>query len=153
MRYQINRLLARTENYEPTKTDQSQRDGTDINVIVDMAMKTGQMPGPTTEPIYADFAALPDGLREFLDLNREQEQIRRELPEALKGMSTSEIANSDPRDLQKRINNYATAKERRSKLPAHLQSLPDSSVLALTEAQMEHILRPAQPVPPPEPGK
>lgn len=142
--YQKNKELSKSYNYEPTMTDQSQRDQTDINVVMRNHAISGMVQGPKHPPMYEDFAALPEDLRGFLDMGRELQQHRVNLPEALKHLDDAQLLTADPRELAKIIKDRDTAVERRAKLPAHLQQLPDSSIIALTEAQLTQILTPPQ---------
>lgn len=150
--YQKNRLRARTENYELTKADQSAAPSTDINVIVRNARVHGQIP-TGKQPIYGDFSELPTTLQEALDLGHRAAQARADLPPALRGMTPQELIEAQPSDLLKRIKDYDVVAERRAKLPAHLKDLPATSVLALTDEQLAHILAPARPNEPPKEPK
>jgi len=151
--YYENRKRAQTHNYEPTKTDQAAARECDINVIVRNARIHGQAPGPTKQPQFADFSELPDNLQDFLAMGARAAQARGELPEALQAMSNEELLQATPTELAQRLQAHETIKERRAKLPTHLQSLPASSILALTEEQIQAIIRPPaqQSEPPKEP--
>lgn len=147
MGYYDNRKRARTETIGVTKTDQSQRELTDINVIVRNLGMTGQMQGHARAPIYADFSALPEDLRGFLEMGKELQEHRANLPEELQHLDNQQIVDADPRELARIINGTRTAKERRAKLPKHLQTLSDNAILELTEEQLTHIITPSQPKP------
>jgi len=151
--YQRNRLRARTENWEPTKADQSAAASTDINVIVRNARVHGQMP-KGKDPIYGDFSDLPTTLQEALELGHQARQAQKELPAALRDLTPAQLLTAQPSELLQRIKDYDTVQTRRAKLPAHLQALPAKSILALTDDQMTAILTPAKPnEPPKEPPK
>lgn len=49
-----------TFSYEPSLTQQHARDETDINLIVERFLKTGQMPQVAVPPTYADFTTTAD---------------------------------------------------------------------------------------------
>jgi len=84
MSYYENRKRARTENLEPTETDQSGAAQTDMNIIVTQLLKTGQGPGNPVAPMYGDFTNLPRDLRETIETCRGLKDIRNNLPEQLK---------------------------------------------------------------------
>lgn len=89
-RYKANKQDAVTFNREPTMTDQSQAENTDINVIVNQFLKTGQVQQGAT-PIYADFSELPDDLRGFIEVGRSIGRLEGELPEQLRGIPVHEL--------------------------------------------------------------
>lgn len=49
-----------TVNEEPTMTQQSDANETDINVIMAKYQQTGQLPRVLTEPLFGDFTDAPD---------------------------------------------------------------------------------------------
>jgi len=89
-KYKANKSDAVFFNTEPTKTDQSQASGTDINIIVTQFLRTGQMPNQA-QPIYGDFSELPRDLRGFLELGRSIEENKRALPEQLKAIPVDRL--------------------------------------------------------------
>lgn len=91
-RYKANKQDAITYNDEPTMTDQSQAESTDINIIVTQFLRTGHTPGQQP-PIFADFASLPEDLRGFIDMGRSIEEHRGDLPEALRRIPLNDLVN------------------------------------------------------------
>lgn len=82
MKKHANQHLGRTENNEPTLTDQSQAKATDINIIVTQFLRTGHAPQARIGQ-YGDFTQLPTDLRGFIEMGRSISQHREQLPEAL----------------------------------------------------------------------
>lgn len=74
----------------PTKTDQSQAEQTDINVIVTQFLRTGQTPMPR-EGQYGDFSQLPEDLRGFIELGRSKQQLIENLPPELRTMPLEDL--------------------------------------------------------------
>lgn len=103
MSYRENKLAAITHNNEPSLTDQAAARDTDINVIVAQFTVHGQAPGTTAQPLYEDFTNLPTDLRGFIELGREMEQRRNELPEAFRTMSIDELMTLTPADIQRTL--------------------------------------------------
>lgn len=61
---------------DEVRTQQSQKDDADINVIVDRARRGAALPeGRQQPPIYADFTEVPTDLREALVLARRAEEL------------------------------------------------------------------------------
>lgn len=78
------RAAARTYNNEPTLTDQSGRQQTDLNIILQQAAITGTMPSNGKEPQYHDWTLIPRDLRGMLELREKIEEHRARLPEKLR---------------------------------------------------------------------
>lgn len=97
--YHKNKAAARTRNTDPTLTDQSQAADTDINVIVRRHQAGGFTQPGRREPIYADFAALPRGLREMIEHARTLPRIREQLPEGLRDLPVETLVNLTPNDV------------------------------------------------------
>ena len=83
MKKHPNQHLGRTENNEPTLTDQSAAKATDINIIVNQFLRTGQQPAGRQKH-YADFTELPTDLRGFIEMGRSIAKHQAELPEQLR---------------------------------------------------------------------
>lgn len=86
-RYHDNKADAVTFNNEPTKTDQSQAQHTDINVIVNQFLRTGQAPAGQT-PLYGDFSELPKDTRGFIEMGRSINTLKNRLPAQLQDIPT-----------------------------------------------------------------
>lgn len=94
--YRANKLASRTRNTDPTKTDQSQANDTDINVIVKRYKSSGVAPGAHSQPIYEDFSQLPRGLRDMLDAVKSLPMLRKQLPQPLAEMPMEELLSLTP---------------------------------------------------------
>lgn len=99
MYYQRNRLRARTENHEPSMTEQSGARETDINVIVKRFAVTGQTPGSPTPPITGDFSDLPTDLRGFLDTARSLRENQYKLPDQLRNIPLEQLLAMNPKEI------------------------------------------------------
>lgn len=89
--YRKNKAAAVFNNTEPTMTDQSQANETDINVIVGKYGIGHTAPGAPGEPLYEDWTTFPTDLRDMIDTARRIEEHRQQLPEKLKNMYVEEI--------------------------------------------------------------
>lgn len=89
-RYQDNKNRAKYRDTSPTKTDQSQAANTDLNIIVNQFLRTGQAP-QGRQPIYADFTQLPNDLRGMIEMGRAIKSHQAELPEALRGIPVEKL--------------------------------------------------------------
>lgn len=103
MYYQRNKIASRTINNKPSLTEQSGAKETDINVIVKRFIDTAQAPGSTQPPIYGDFSEIPTSLREVIERGRSIQQLMRQLPPQLKGMSKEEILALTPEQLTEKL--------------------------------------------------
>lgn len=93
-----------TRNTKPSLTDQSQAKHTDLHVIVNQYLKTGQVHRPPGEPITGDFTHL-EGL-DLADLHRlirNGHEAHRRLPKELAGMSTEELLALTPEQLTAKL--------------------------------------------------
>jgi len=90
MKAHPNQAKGRTENNDPTLTDQSQAANTDINIIVTQFLRTGQTPSDTPA-IFADFTQLPEDLRGFIEMGRSIDSLVTQLPEALRGIPVRDL--------------------------------------------------------------
>lgn len=88
----------RTRSTKPTLTDQSQAQGTDINVVIGHMLATGQPPGEAT-PVYGDFTELPEDLRGFIERSRSLKNLHGKLPPQLKSLSLMELLKLTPDQL------------------------------------------------------
>lgn len=86
-------------NTKPSKTDQSQAEDTNINIIMRKYRITGQAPGASKAPIYADFTELPTSLAEMMETARKMPSIRASLPEQLRSMPLEQLLSLTPEDL------------------------------------------------------
>lgn len=80
---------------KPTKTDQSQANDTDINVIVKRYAATGVAPGNAAEPMHGDFTGLPRDLRGLIEQARSIERLRGELPKELQNLTVEDLVVMD----------------------------------------------------------
>lgn len=91
MYYAQNKLVARTINNKPTKTDQSQAASTDLNLIIKQYGITGRVPAPTAEPMSGDFTEIPDNLRDMIESARMLDAMRAKLPKQLRDRPLEEL--------------------------------------------------------------
>lgn len=94
------RKAAAFRNTQPTMTDQSQAATTDLNVIVNQFLRTGQSPSKGT-PIYGDFTQLPQNLRDAFEQARGVKNLRRQLPPQLKDMEPAQLLALTPEDIKR----------------------------------------------------
>lgn len=87
-------------NTEPSLTEQSLANETDINVIISRFAVSGTVPGAAGEPIYADFTQLPTDLRGFLETAQRLDQLRSSLPPALRSKPVEELLTLTPEQLK-----------------------------------------------------
>lgn len=98
-----NRELARTRNTKPTLTDQSSARDTDINIIVKQYTVHGQLPGNPGQPMHEDFTGLPTDLRGFIEQARSLKTHTRNLPEALRELTTEQLLSLTPQELAAKL--------------------------------------------------
>lgn len=99
MYYYENRKRARTENNDPTETDQSQANDADINVIVGRYGIGNVASGNNQQGMSGDFTALPEDLRGFIEMGRNMENLRETLPPQLRDRTTEDILALTPEQL------------------------------------------------------
>ncbi len=87
-------------NNDPSLTDQSQVDSTDVNIIMKKYRVTGLAPGAAKAPVFADFTQLPTTLQELLEESARLPGYRDALPEPFKHMSMDELLSLTPTDIQ-----------------------------------------------------
>lgn len=114
--YRINKERAKYTETQPSLTDQSQANETDINVIVSRYGVTGQVNGNAGTPMYDDFSNLPEDLRGFIDAARSIQALNDQLPEALRDIPTEELLNLTAEQLASKLaptpaNSPATTEE------------------------------------------
>lgn len=95
-RYHENKARARTVNNEKTMTDQSAARETDLNLIVNQFLATGQAPGPARPPMFIDMAELPQDLRGFIEVGRSLHKHMNDLPPALQKLTAEELLSLTP---------------------------------------------------------
>lgn len=115
---------------DPGQTDQSQKDDCDVNVIVDRFMKTGVMPNMEGNPIYGDFASVPD-YQNALDLvARAQEQFDGLDAKTRKRFDNDPLAFldfvNDPKNTKEMID-LGLATERKTEAPKAPQEPPKTT--------------------------
>jgi len=89
--YWANKAKAVFYNTEPTMTDQSQANDTDVNVIMKKYAVTGTAPGTPKAPMYIDMTNFPDNLRGVLEEGRKMGAYRKALPEQLRDKPLEEL--------------------------------------------------------------
>lgn len=94
------RKAARYTSTKPTLTDQSAAQTTDLNVIVNQFLRTGQSPNKGN-PRYGDFSGLPTDLRSMIETSRSVNNLRRNLPPQLKDLAVEKLLALTPDDLAK----------------------------------------------------
>jgi len=96
------RAKARYRNTDPTMTDQSAVASTDLHVIINQFLKTGQSASKGI-PRYGDFTQLPDNLRDAIEQARSVKRIRHNLPPQLQNLTTEELLALTPEDIARRL--------------------------------------------------
>jgi len=105
MYYQLNKIAARTRTTEPSMTDQSAADSTNVNVILKNA-KFGQLEvgkGAATPPMYEDTTNLPEDLRDMMELARQLPGYIGQLPTELRDIPLDVLMNMTPEDIRTRL--------------------------------------------------
>lgn len=101
MSYAFNKAMSRTRTVTKSKTDQSQAKETDINIIINRFLKTGNRPLAAKQPIAGDFSRLPRDLRGFIHQARSIKRLRDQLPDALKEKTVDELMSLTADELKK----------------------------------------------------
>lgn len=101
MSYAFNKANSRTRTTGKSLTDQSQAKETDINIIVNRFLKTGNRPLAAKQPIAGDFSQLPRDLRGFIHQARSIRRLRERLPDALKEKTVEELMSLTGDELKK----------------------------------------------------
>lgn len=90
MQYQINvaRIRQALKNTEPTLTDQSQANDTDINIVMKNFMGSKIVNARPGQPIGGDFTQIQGDLRHQLEI---LDKLRARLPRALAELPTDQL--------------------------------------------------------------
>lgn len=108
-------LLA-TINTDPSETDQSGYDDTDINVIVKRYGVYGTVPGGMTPPQFGtDYTEVPTDLRDMIEAARMLEIYRGELPEALRALNVNDLLSMTPQAIADILNPPAVSADEKEK--------------------------------------
>jgi len=103
MYYQANKIASKTRTTTPSLTDQSQADSTDLNIILKNhkfnAPALGR--GAAEAPRYEDYSNLPTDYREAIELARQMEATKKQLPPQLRTLPTDQLLNLTPEQLAK----------------------------------------------------
>lgn len=101
MFYQINKMASKTRTTAPSLTDQSQRDSTDINVMLKGAtfgnLEFGK--GAAPAPVAQDYTNLPGDYREMIELTRQLPQYIGQLPPQLRDIPPERLIAMQPAEL------------------------------------------------------
>lgn len=100
MSYRANKERAKYRNTEPTLTDQAAAQETDLTVIVNSFLRTGQAPGQAGEPMYDDFTQLPSDLRGFIETARMVKRLQASLPEGIRTMDPAQLFQLTPQQVK-----------------------------------------------------
>jgi len=92
-----------THNTEPTMTDQSGADETDINVIVKKYGVFGTVPGSNNPPIFGDFADIPTTLAESIELIRSIPELHAGLPGEAGKLTLNELLQLNDEQLKAKL--------------------------------------------------
>lgn len=120
MSYARNKERAKTINNEPTLTDQSQAENTDINIIVTQFMRTGQAP-QGAQPVYADYSEFPTDLKSMFDMARNVKEQVEALPVQLQGIPLEQLV----RMTTEQINAMLPKPEDKQSTPVNPPAKPD----------------------------
>jgi len=100
MNHEERRAKGRTINNEPSLTDQSQADDTNINVILTKYGVTGVARGTTNSPEWLDHSELPRDLREAFDMAKRATEMKQQLPEKLRNRPLEELMRLTPKEVE-----------------------------------------------------
>lgn len=90
-------MMLATVNTEPSETDQTGAEDTDINVIVKRYGVYGTMPSGTKPPQFGqDMSEIPTDLRSLIETARSVERLRGELPPQFRNLSIEELISYTP---------------------------------------------------------
>jgi len=98
--YRANKARARFYNTQPSMTDQSQANDTDVNIIMKKYAVTGTAPGAPKAPMYIDMTNFPTTLRGVLEEGRKMGAYRRALPEQLRDKPIEELLMLTTEEIQ-----------------------------------------------------
>lgn len=97
------RAKARTVNNEPTQTEQSDANETDLNIILKRYAQSGTVQSHGKDPMYMDWTQYPEDLRGFLEAKRDMEKARLELPKELRDIPTEELIYMTPEAINAKL--------------------------------------------------
>lgn len=101
MFYQMNKLASKTRTTTPSLTDQSQRDSTDINVMLKGAtfgnLEFGK--GAAPAPVAQDYSNLPGDFRDMLEFTRQLPTYIGQLPPQLRDIPPERLLALTPAEL------------------------------------------------------
>lgn len=103
MKPEHRRLLGVTFNDQPSLTDQSQAEETNLTRLVARFGISGAINGNPATPMYGDFSNLPEDLRGFIETSRTLEDRRLQLPEALRNIPLEELIYMTPEALAEKL--------------------------------------------------
>lgn len=99
-RYRENKRNAITINTDPTMTDQSAEKDTDINIIVNHMIRTGEQGNAAVQPQqYADMTQFPKDLRGMIDMARSLKEHMKRLPPNLQNLGPEQLLALTPQQL------------------------------------------------------
>lgn len=96
--YERARGLA-TKTVDPTLTDQSGREQTDINIIINHMHKFGSVGVKPRPSMYGDFTAIPPDIRGVIEQARSIDLLRGQLPKELKNLTVQDLVELTPERL------------------------------------------------------
>lgn len=101
MIYQLNKLASKTRTTDPSLTDQSQRDSTDINVMLKGAtfgnLEYGK--GAAPAPMAQDYSNLPGDYRDLIEFARQLPSYIGQLPPQLRDIPPDRLMQMTPAEL------------------------------------------------------
>lgn len=105
MFYQLNKIASRTRTTEPSATDQSQANSTDINIILKGAsfgnLEFGK--GAAPAPVYNDYSNLPADFRDLIEMSRQLPGYVGQLPPQLRDIPLDVFMSMTPDDIRTRM--------------------------------------------------
>lgn len=104
------RAAARTINDDPTETDQSGATETDLNVILQRYAQSGTLQGQAGQPMYYDWTEYPEDFRGYLEMARNADTLKQQLPTQLAHMTEEQLLALTPADILKILTPADTTK-------------------------------------------
>lgn len=105
MYYQLNKIASRTRTTDPSMTDQSAADSTNVNVILKNA-KFGNLDfgkGAAKAPHYTDTTNLPADLRDMMELAKQLPGYIGQLPPELRDIPLDQLMAMTAEDIRTRL--------------------------------------------------